>query len=132
MKKRPRTKFRSNYNILPSLKEKYSISETQHHELQTLIFSGGNSLIIHILPDLNSLLRWIQKNLDKSFTESQLLKSIYQPMQPMNSGVQPNSTVQLKVVQEESPKKKQKMEQNDKKESACKILEKISIKNLIE
>jgi hypothetical protein len=75
---------------------------------------------------LNLLLRWIQKNLDQSFTESQLLKSIYQPMQVFNP------TVQQKAVQEENPKKKKKMDSNDKKESECNILEKISIKNLIE
>jgi hypothetical protein len=43
MKKRPRTKFRSNFNLLSSIQEKYNIPKVKVPEIQQIIFSGGKT-----------------------------------------------------------------------------------------
>jgi hypothetical protein len=114
MKKKPRSRFRSQYNILFHLKEKYDLNDDQVNTLQSLIFHGGKiKKFLNASQDLEVVLAWIQQNLDPKFTESQLLKNIYQP-NSLNEEMF-KSLKKTKTDQPESDESEEKIEEKVRK-----------------
>jgi hypothetical protein len=156
MRKTPRNRFRTQYQILHNLKENYSITDEQLNTIQPLIFSGGkSSKFLTASQDYKVVLSWIQKHLDPNFTEFQLYKNFSQPcsvetsiptkkqkhketLENKEDSEKTNvEKTQGKRVKEDIIKEKEEDErhfkkQNESQEKENDFLERISIKSLIE